>query len=205
MTQLINSSFFQKTSFANFLENQFLDILLIMGFAIILTLDTTSPVIAVISIQILSLFSYVIHVLFHYFNNAYNPHTSLHHSGITITTDEWLYWIYLFIEFIVNVLFFVLIYILLQLIPYNFIPSILIIYYGMIYVSIHIINYSLFHMGNHSYHHQTPGGKIYNYGPDPWDHIFNTNYNDTFENMNHININTLICFLIVYGVQKMSK
>ena len=77
-------------------------------------------------------------------------------------------------------------------------------YYGFIYVSVHIINYSLFHASpEHVIHHNSSNSsKIYNFGPDLIDHIFYTNYSNTFENYNHIIPNILMAFLVTYYFYK---
>jgi hypothetical protein len=86
------------------------------------------------------------------------------------------------------------------------VPEIIIFYYGFLYTTVHIINYSIFHTANeHVLHHDTTDDntvKTCNYGPDLMDKIFETNYSNKFENYNHIIPNIMMSFLITYYFYK---
>ena len=102
-------------------------------------------------------------------------------------------------------MFFVIFYFIQKLLNIDFVPNIIIVYYALIYVSVHIINYSVFHLAkSHVIHHETTTEekKTCNYGPDFADHLFGTNYDDNFENYNHIIPNILMAFLITYYLYK---
>ena len=79
-------------------------------------------------------------------------------------------------------------------INYELFPPILIMYYGIIYITVHNINYSVLHIGNHQKHHL--GDITTNFGPDTLDHFLGTNHDSTFENMYHYTPNILFSFLI---------
>jgi len=114
---------------------------------------------------------------------------------------ETFWWIVnLFIELTANILFFVIFYLCQSLLNIKYIPAMLIFYYGFIYVSVHIVNYSIFHTSTeHVIHHKTSNRTVaYNYGPDLLDHLFQTNYSNKFENYNNIIPNILIAFIITY-------
>ena len=86
-------------------------------------------------------------------------------------------------------------------IQFNFLNSYLIIFFYIIYTTVHNINYTIFHVNNiHEYHHKDQ--KI-NMGPDICDIIFNTKYDNenNIENMNHYIPNILFSLLIVSFLQ----
>jgi len=112
-----------------------------------------------------------------------------------INAVEWL------IELFVNIMFFVLFYFIQTFLRIDFVPEIIIFYFGFIYVTIHVINYSLFNISQkHVIHHTSynKNTKLYNYGPDFVDHLFATNSSAEFENYDHLIPNGLISFLITY-------
>jgi hypothetical protein len=81
-------------------------------------------------------------------------------------------------------------------------------FYGLLYISVHIINYSIFHTSEkHIKHHITSNKTLspQNYGPDFIDHIFGTNSDEEFENYNHILPNILISFIITYYIYEYSN
>ena len=63
-----------------------------------------------------------------------------------------------------------------------------------------MINYSLLHLNRcHRLHHTLINDKnldTKNYGPDVFDHIFKTNYDNYFENNAHVLINIIVGFFI---------
>jgi sterol desaturase/sphingolipid hydroxylase (fatty acid hydroxylase superfamily) len=77
----------------------------------------------------------------------------------------------------------------------NLVPVPCILLFTFTYVSIHIINYSIIGSKIHRRHHMT---KNKNFAPDPYDHIFGTNYNYEREDMNPYIINIIVCFLFLY-------
>lgn len=193
-----------KINLPDFFYNQLIQNLSIVVFAIYLTINNYTPLRAIISIGILYFYSYFVHILLHKFpNTVINLHTRFHH----INTPSIVYkYVYLFIELISNIGFFIIFYILQRVTHINFVPNILIFYYGFIYSSIHIINYSIFHLSEkHIDHHKTSDIDYHstkNYGPDFLDHLFGTNGDNKFENYNHVLPNILISFFISYYIFK---
>ena len=197
---------FLKDKLPYFFYNQFIPNFIIFILAVILTYKKYSPFLTGFSILALYLYSYFIHKLFHYLPQSINIHLNYHHNHIE-NQIVILKYINLLIELISNIMFFVIFYYIQKLLNINFVPKILIFYYGFIYVSIHIINYSIFHMADtHVLHHKTSNfsekKKHCNYGPDLVDHLFFTNCNKNMENYNHIILNTLLSFLITYYFYK---
>ena len=183
-----------KDYISNLLANQFIPNCLIGLFGCLLTYKTYSPLASLIQISILNLVFYFIHVELHKLPKIVNVHMNCHHNyednknNINRMCN---------LQKIINYFFYELFNITLP-------PEILVFYYGFIYVSTHIINYSIFHAAKeHVIHHEStenPNSKTYNYGPDLADHIFGTNSDNTFENNHHIIPNILISFLISYYV-----
>jgi hypothetical protein len=102
-----------------------------------------------------------------------------------------------------NTLMFVCLYIIQNILDFHLVPDIIIFYYGFFYVTVHNINYTIFHASeSHVIHHSTIDNKTYNYGPDVLDHLFNTAYTNDFENYNHILPNILVAFLVTYYIYK---
>lgn len=188
----IKWSFFNKDNLPNFFENHFMVMLIVYVFSLLLMRNTTiSPVVTIVSIFFLFFYSYFIHMIIHKIPKEYNPHILFHHGDNK--NDYWFNWI---IETIINVMFFLTLYLINVFLNLR-IPNILILYYGMIYVSVHVINYSIFHFGdNHANHHSDPIQKC-NFGPDTFDHFFNTNCNSNYENFIHMLTNILCAFLII--------
>jgi len=198
--QIIN--FIKYSNFPNYIENQFIHSYIILIGAFILGNKKYYPIITFFSMIFLYLYSYFIHKLFHNLPKPFNVHMDYHHNSNNEKSIISKY-INLIIELISNILFFAIIYFIQALININIIPNIFIFYYGFIYVSTHIINYSLFHLSpEHVIHHKTSDissdedVKTCNYGPDLLDHVFETNFSNTFENYNHIIPNIFISFLL---------
>lgn len=188
-----------KEKLPNFFCNQLIPNSIILILAIYLTIHKYSPIHTMISISILFFYSYFIHMLFHLFPNFINVHMIFHHTNNNNNNNVVKKYIYLLIETFVNIGFFIIFYFLQKLLHVEYVPTILIVFYGIIYISVHIINYSIFHTSEkHIKHHKTTSITLLsqNYGPDLIDHIFGTNSDQEFENYNHILPNILISFII---------
>jgi len=192
-----------KSSLPNYFNNQFIPSFMVFIIALILGYKNYSPVLIALSISILYVYSYLIHRIFHNFPDNINIHMKFHHDKVN-NKNIFMRCFNLLIELIVNIMFFVLFYMIQKLLHINLVPEIFIFYYGFIYVSVHIINYSLFHASpEHVIHHETSAcKKIYNYGPDLIDHIFRTNSSCKFENYTHLIPNILMAFLLTYYFYK---
>jgi len=153
-----------------------------------------SPIETAVSVYIISIYSYFIHVVLHKIPMKLNLHNWFHHYYDNNTVN-------LFIELLLNLWMFGFFYIVQRLLNINVVSNKILIYYTMVYVSGHIINYSVFKVRNHEIHHKTadtPNSKICNYGPDVYDHFFGTNYDDCWENYTHLVPNIVVSFLICY-------
>ena len=192
----INFSFFNKQNFPNFLYYHFLYSFIIILFAIILTYKTISPFYSIILILGLMYYSYFIHVLLHILPQNISPHLLFHHNPEQNSTKNGKIVSFIIEAFFVDIGIFYFLYIIQKMINYELFPVIFIVYYGLIYISIHNINYSICHAGNHPDHHLGDKGKIStNFGPDSIDHFLGTNQNSTFEHMYHFIPNIIFAFL----------
>jgi hypothetical protein len=201
---LLNIKNVNKENTLRFFRNQFLVLLIGIILGLILTYDNYSPIITVVTITILFFYSYFDHVIAHMIPKTFfNTHVLFHHNQNENTNNlqtiiNWL------VEFLTNCSMFLIFYIIKTILNLNFIPNIIILYYAIIYITVHNINYTIFHISeNHSFHHKSNlNGKICNYGPDTLDHLFNTNYNDNFEDFTHMLPNMLFAFFILYFIFK---
>ncbi len=72
-----------------------------------------------------------------------------------------------------------------------------IVLWGVLYATVHNINYVISPSHVHIKHHLD---KFTNYGIDIWDMVFNTKYNGDYseiENINHYSINLIICTMAI--------
>ena len=127
-------------------------------------------------------------------------HSNIHHNS-KINKK----WYNIIIEFIENICSqSILLIILLSIINPTFkimncdikLNKTLILVWGLIYTSLHLINYNIINCEIHNVHHQNSN---YNFGPDPVDILFNSKKDiNNIENFNHGVINLIIiCILII--------
>ena len=76
----------------------------------------------------------------------------------------------------------------------NLIPLPCVILFTTAYVSIHIVNYSMYGTVSHRRHHESLDK---NYAPDIMDHLFNTNFNEDYEDLVPMSLNVIICVFIL--------
>jgi hypothetical protein len=70
-----------------------------------------------------------------------------------------------------------------------------IMYYPLLYTTIHFINYRY----DNTYHKEHHKNNSVNYGPSMIDHLLSTNYDDSYEDMNLCIINCIIIFVVIYA------
>jgi len=192
----LNIDFFSKETFKKFLYNQFSYTFVLVIFGIILTYKTISPFYTAFLMVGLMYYSYFIHMLLHIIPQRYNPHLAFHHNVDQNFTNNGRIISFIIEALFVDVGFFLLLYYFQIFINYELFPPILIMYYGIIYITVHNINYSILHIGNHQKHHFGDNGAVTtNFGPDTLDHFLGTNEDSTFEHMYHYTPNILFAFL----------
>ena len=70
----------------------------------------------------------------------------------------------------------------------------LLIWWALLYATIHNINYNFISSETHKNHHINCNT---NYGMELWDILFNSMYDNNFENINHYSFNTIILTLLM--------
>ena len=187
----INYNFFKKHNMRNFLSNQFLPAVILIITGVFLVRKYISPLYSSIAIIGLYFYSYFIHIFFHLIPENISPHY-IHHNNDKISRG-----LNLMIETLTDTVFFVMLYFFQKIIKIEIFPNILILYYGIIYVSVHIINFSIFGNKNHKKHHKKNHELRYcNYGPDSIDHLLGSNCDNNWENQLHFLPNIVISYLI---------
>jgi hypothetical protein len=183
---------FLKEKLLQIFKVQMICIFLFSLFSVLLTYKKTNPILSTISISIILFLSYLIHIIVSLdkFKNI-SPHLIFHHND-----DENINKNYLFIECINNIFIFIVIYFINYYLLFGFIPNILIFYLATIYVTYHLINYSLLNLSpSHILHHKY----IHcNYSPDFFDHLFGTNCDDQVENFDSMIPNVVFAFFLTY-------
>jgi len=197
---VVNLDFFNKNNIQKFLYNQFipLNILFILG--TVLTYKNHSPIYIIFILWILIYSSYFLHKFTHYIPTKINPHYNIHHKhDLSSVFKIIIYLIEICMEFMIPAF---ILYKTQKYYKYELISHKLILYYSLIYTSIHIINYSFLNIGNHHDHHDADfnNKKSCNFGPDTIDHLLGTNCNSKYENINHIIPNIILSFLFVYYI-----
>jgi sterol desaturase/sphingolipid hydroxylase (fatty acid hydroxylase superfamily) len=188
-----------KKNLPRYIRFQFIPYFILFLFACII--DKQFPLITLLSIIIIYLYIYFIHRLIHNIPVIINPHLSIHHNHDKNNNSISQLTIPFIIETILNIFFFLSLYIIKNIFNIYFIKDSILFYTGIVYVSTHMINYSMFHAGkNHNKHHNYTNC---NFGPDVYDIIFNTTCDNKYENTNHILINIIIAFYITLIVFKL--
>lgn len=205
MNQWIERIYSKKT-FPKYFKYQFIPYASM--FVLECIIDQQNPLVTLISVFIINIWSYFVHYSYHLIPKSINPHLFFHHEkdgegeNKTETTivqkfvGDWL-------EILGNVWIFLLLYIIKKQFDITFIKDQTLFFACILYLSVHMINYSILHVGpEHSRHHNIE--KICNVGPDVFDVLFNTKCDhgedDEFENLNHMILNMIICFYITIAL-----
>jgi hypothetical protein len=123
-------------------------------------------------------YSYWAHRALHLFPNF---HLFFHHQKRGHAAVQYV------AEWIMNLLPFLL--------PYLLLPAIyrpIVVFSAFLYTSVHMINYTLFHAGNHAAHHANPD---VHFGPDAMDRLHGTSTSPP-ENMAHVLPNVVGAYLV---------
>ena len=158
-------------------------------FSVMLTYKKYNPILSCIYPYIIILGVYFIHIFFTlYIPKSINIHL-LHHSSGNL---------HLFIELFTNFIWFLIFYFINYFLLCGLIPNILIFFTMIIYLTTHIINYSM--LGQSKIHILHDKRVTCNYGPDGLDHLFGTNCDEQVENYDHIIPNVFFAFFITWFI-----
>ena len=78
------------------------------------------------------------------------------------------------------------------------VPVSTIVLFTLSYMTVHIINYSIIGSKFHRLHHETIDK---NFAPDALDHMFGTNYDDSYEDINAFALNAIWPALLLYPIR----
>ena len=197
----MNLHMYTKTEMKNLLRYQGLLIYIACIGAILLTYKTVSPFIAIGNVYMIFGYGYFYHMSCHLFPGIIYIHKYIHHN------HNISYFVGLFVQFFVDSLLFLSIYLFNHIIPIPFLSKTVLLYIAILYISTHMLNYSTLHIkNNHVLHHTLyeKDLKECNYGPDLFDHLFGTTCDGTFENMSWIIPNAVFAFLVTYFIVRPS-
>ena len=150
----------------------------------------------ILTFIIIMLFFYYIHYANHYYDiYPFNAVHLYHHDNDNIFS----YILEIILEFIWIISFIIGKITIKNFfnINFTFLNSYLVIFFYLIYTTVHNINYTIFHVNNvHEYHHKDQKKNI---GPDICDLIFNTkhDYVNNIENTQHYIPNIILSLLAV--------
>ena len=175
-------------SFMAFVRKYLLTGFVLTTFAVLVS--PRSPWVAIAGLFIAFAWIYFVHRAVHLLPTSgpisyLNPHVFFHHDHDKSIDRR----LELFMETINDTLM------NLSLIPFQWllgvqiVPTSVIVYHAITYVSVHIFNYSVVGSPTHRNHHK----HMYtNYGPDPMDHIFGTSTYGVLEDLMPVTMNA--CF-----------
>ena len=140
---------------------------------------------------------YFVHRALHYIPEwtMINTHMKYHHQEQKTIPRH----LELFYETITDTTMNMLLLVVQRLAGITIIPTSIILLFTLSYMSIHIINYSIFGSVFHRRHHETMNK---NFAPDAMDHIFGTNYNDEFEDLNPTCLNVFGSMALLYPLKE---
>jgi len=178
-----------------FVRTNGLAILVLLFFSILVSSPERSFFAAVFGIGIIYGWVYFVHRGLHLLpTSILNPHVYFHHQHDKTIAR----WLELCME-AVNDLFMSLSLLLVQnLVGFHLVPTSVIVFYGILYMSVHIVNYSIVGSETHRNHHRH---MFTNYGPDTFDHIFGTSTDGTWEDLSPITMNAVFVAPLVLGLK----
>jgi hypothetical protein len=175
-----------------------LGVVIIDLFAILLVTPEWNIFAALFAIHFMYFWVYIVHMSLHWFYNNdilrwMNTHLMYHHQDkdckfLDRRTE-------LFFEFFTDMAMCLSPLFIQYVSGLWFVPPSIILLYGFIYTSVHMINYSIYGSDTHRRHHEDP---TKNFGVDAIDHLFGTNYDETMEDMMPFTFNAIFAAAGVY-------
>jgi hypothetical protein len=155
---------------------------------------------AILQTVFLLLYSYVGHLFAHYVSNGslrnYNPHIFLHHEK----SVEMSRYSELAIETVVNMAAFLILIPIQRILGIHLLSEALIIGSGLLYIAIHIFDYSIHGNEKHSLHHIRT---FCNYEPEIFDTLFGTSCDPSapYTPMTTKIVHAIAAFCVAYGIK----
>lgn len=191
---------FDKANILDWLRHYGVPILAAGAFATVATYPDAGFFRTMIGLSIMYFWVYFVHRALHFLPTEgplryLNTHWIFHHQPLKILPR----WFELFLEAI-NDMGMSLSFLVVQYITgTRFVPLSLILFYGIWFTSVHIVNYSIIGSQVHRDHHKNVGT---NFGPDVIDQMFGTNHEATREDLMLLSPNIIISFAIVYVLKQ---
>jgi hypothetical protein len=173
----------------------FLEVLFSNVMCILLVHPNVTAIHAAFQLIFLNIWIYGVHRLSHKLPDMpLNYHLYIHHNKSIVLPRP----VELFFEFITNISWFLPLLLLPYVFNIHFLSPILIVFIGLWYSSIHVLNLSLGNSIEHKIHHKTMN---HNYGPSITDYIFDTlKVNKTYNTNSEI-INGLFFFFLLKALK----
>ena len=187
----------KKYTVLSILRTNALTILVLAAFSTLLT--EGSVIHAVFGIMVIYAWVYFIHRGLHLFPTSgpfahFNPHVFFHHQHDK-TIDRRLE---LAMESVNDMGMSLSLIAVQKLVGITLVPTSIIVFYGILYMSVHIFNYSVVGNPTHRNHHRN---MYTNYGPDTLDHIFGTSFDGELEDLTPITLNAVVAVPLTLGLK----
>lgn len=191
---------FDKETILDWVNHYGVAILAAGAFSTLLTAPESGLFRTFIGLSIIYFWVYFVHRALHYLPTEgpfkyINTHWIFHHQPLKILPR----WFELVLETI-NDMSMSLSFLLLQYMTGIWIvPVSIILFYGIWFTSVHIVNYSIIGSQVHRDHHKNVGT---NFGPDVIDHMFGTNHEPTREDLIPLSPNIIFAFAATAGLKQ---
>jgi len=180
-----------------FIRTNGLTILVLFVFTVLVSYPERSPLSAGIGLMIMYTWVYFSHRVIHMLpTSVLNLHVYVHHQHEAPIDRR----IELFIEAIHDLFMSLNVLLIQSLVGIHIVPTSVILFYGILYTSVHIVNYSLVGNETHRGHHKN---MYTNYGPDTMDHLFGTSGDGVWEDLTPITMNAVMVAPIVLGLKEL--
>jgi hypothetical protein len=191
---------FDKETILDWVNHYGVAILAAGAFSTLLTAPESGLFRTFIGLSIIYFWVYFVHRALHYLPTEgpfkyINTHWIFHHQPLKILPR----WFELVLETI-NDMSMSLSFLLLQYMTGIWIvPVSIILFYGIWFTSVHIVNYSIIGSQVHRDHHKNVGT---NFGPDVIDHMFGTNHEPTREDLIPLSPNIIFAFAATFVLKQ---
>lgn len=187
---------FGKENLLDWLDNYGIAILSAGAFSILLSSPERNICSAILGISIMYFWVYFFHRALHFLPTEgpfkyINTHWIFHHQPLKILDRR----VELLLEAINDMSMSLTVMLLQYLTGLWIVPLSIILFYGIWYTSVHIVNYSIIGSQVHRDHHKNVGT---NFGPDVIDQLFGTNHEPTKEDLIPLSVNAVIAFGLVF-------
>jgi len=191
---------FGKDNLLDWLNHYGISILAAGAFAILLASPEAGIVETILGLSIMYFWVYFVHRALHFLPTEgplkyINTHWIFHHQPLKLLPRS----IELFLETINDMVMSLSVLAIQYITGIWIVPPSIILFYGIWYTSVHIVNYSIIGSQVHRDHHKNVGT---NFGPDVIDQMFGTNHEPMKEDLIPLAPNMVIAFGIVFALKQ---